>query len=558
MMANKQVTRGDGRNPRSSRGENWWKGAVIYQIYPRSFMDSNDDGIGDLAGIAARLDYVRRLGVDAVWISPFFASPMKDFGYDISDYRRVDPLFGSLENFRTLLAKAHSLGLKIIIDQVLNHTSDKHPWFRESRESQTNPKADWYVWADPLADGSPPNNWLSPFGGSAWSWDARRGQYYFHNFLECQPDLNFHSPRVRREQLENLRFWLAMGVDGVRLDTVNFYFHDQRLSNNPPVPERTRTAAGLGTDNPYGYQQHVYDITQSENLDFLRELRSVLDEYPDRTSVGELFADDSTGLLAEYTSGNDRLHMAYTFALLGALPCPGFIRSVIADVEARIGDGWPCWALSNHDVERCVTRWGHDSAGRDRFALVALALLFSLRGTVTLYQGEELGLPQANVPYSKMQDPFGLSFWPVFKGRDGCRTPMVWDDTEYGGFSRTEPWLLIDGRHKALSVSCQEADPTSVLRSTRQFLKWRKRQPALMTGELTLLEDTGDLLCWLRRGAGQTLLVALNVTKNRLSTPVNHEILEVLDGHGFSGGVVDSQIVLAPYQAFFASIRDIG
>ena len=537
-------------------GANWWEGAVIYQVYLRSFMDSNADGIGDLGGIASALEYVRGLGVDGIWISPFFRSPMKDFGYDVSDYRSVDPIFGNLDDFRTLLTRAHALGLKVIVEQILSHSSDRHPWFQESRRNRNNSKSDWYVWSEPKPDGSPPNNWLSPFGGSAWTWDSRRGQYYFHNFLASQPDLNFHNPEVRRAQLENLRFWLDMGVDGVRLDAVNFYFHDRRLGDNPPVRQRNRTAAGLGADNPYGYQKHVHDNTQPENLVFLRELRAVLDEYPDRTSIGEVFADDSIGVMAEYTCGNDKLHMAYTFELLGELTNPGLVRSVIAGVEAGIGDGWPCWALSNHDVERCVTRWGQDTAEPDRFAVILLALLFSLRGSVTLYQGEELGLPQADVPFSKMRDPYGLAFWPVFKGRDGCRTPMVWEDTDQGGFSQAEPWLPIDGRHREKSVSRQEADPNSVLRRTRNFLRWRKRQPALLTGEITLLNDTGDLLCWLRRSAQQTVLVALNITEERLSTPLNHEVLEVLDGHGFAGYVLDSQIVLAPYQAFFATVRE--
>ena len=543
-------------NPRRAAGEDWWKGAVIYQIYPRSFKDSNSDGVGDLAGIISKLDYVADLGVDAIWISPFFTSPMKDFGYDISDYRGVDAVFGNLDDFSALVSKAQALDLKVIIDQVLGHTSDQHPWFQQSRQNRKNPKADWYVWTDPNPDGSPPNNWLSPFGGSAWTWESRRGQYYFHNFLECQPDLNFHNIEVRTAQLDNLRFWLDLGVDGVRLDAVNFYFHDRSLRDNPPLRSRNAVRAGLGLDNPYGYQQHLHDNTQPENLAFLSELRAVLDEYQNRTSVGEVFADDSIGVMGDYTSGNHKLHMAYTFELLGEQSRPEFIRSVIADVEARIGDGWPCWALSNHDVERCVTRWGGAVARPARFAQVAIALLLSLRGSATLYQGEELGLPQAHVPYSKMRDPYGLSFWPVFAGRDGCRTPMTWEDSEHGGFSEVEPWLPIGKHHRELSVGHQEAQPCSVLKATRKFLSWRSRQPALVTGEIELLSDTGEMLCWLRTCAEQTLLVALNITERNLSTPLRHEILEVLDGHGFKGCVSDSRILLGPHQAFFATVHD--
>ena len=541
----------------SGPGESWWEGAVIYQIYPRSFMDSNADGVGDLAGIASKLDYVAGLGVDAIWLSPFFPSPMKDFGYDVSDYRSVDAIFGSLDDFRTLMSRAKNLGLKVIIDMVLGHTSDQHPWFQESRRSHDNSKSDWYVWADPKPDGSPPNNWLSPFGGSAWQWDSQRGQYYFHNFLECQPDLNFHEAEVRRAQMDNLRFWLDLGIDGVRLDAVNFYFHDRGLRDNPPARAGNGARAGLGGDNPYGRQQHLYDNTRPENLEFLGDLRSVLDEYPNRTSIGEVFADDSIGAMAAYTQGKNKLHMAYTFDLLGQQSHPEFIRSVIADVEARIGDGWPCWALSNHDVERCVTRWGGSVARPDRFAKVAVALLLSLRGSATLYQGEELGLPQANVPHSRMRDPFGLAFWPDFAGRDGSRTPMTWEESERGGFSKVNSWLPIDERHRKLSVSRQEARPCSVLNATRKFLTWRQQQPALRTGEIELLKGTGDILCWLRSSAEQTLLVALNITERSLSMPLHHELLEVQDGHGFKGCVSDSQIFLEPHQAFFATVRDV-
>lgn len=540
----------------ATQDRDWWKGAVIYQIYPRSFADSNGDGVGDLRGIVSRLEYVRDLGVDAIWVSPFYTSPMKDFGYDVADFRGVDRLFGDLEDFKALLERANSLGLKVIVDQILGHTSDEHPWFRESRADRNNPKADWYVWADPRPDGSPPNNWLSPFGGSAWTWDSRRGQYYFHNFLQCQPDLNFRNPAVRQAQLSNLRYWLRLGVDGVRLDAVNFYFHDRYLRDNPPLLERSAVRAGLGRDNPYGYQRHLYDNTQPENLDFLRELRAVLDEFPGRSGIGEVFADDSVGVMAQYASGSDRLHMVYTFELLGESSSPGFLRSAIADVEDRIGSGWSCWALSNHDVERCASRWGRGAAEPDRLARVALAMLFSLRGGAMLYQGEELGLPEADIPFAALQDPYGLAFWPVYKGRDGCRTPMVWDETAWCGFSEVEPWLPIDWRHRKQAVSRQEREQNSLLLWTRRFLRWRRRQPALLRGNLNLVRDTGDALCWLRQCAEQTLLVALNLTGQRLSTPLRHRALEVLEGHGFTGRLSNSKIVLDPYEALFASIGE--
>ena len=534
----------------------WWRGGVIYQVYPRSFMDSNGDGVGDLAGITSRLDYVAGLGVDAIWISPFFKSPMNDFGYDVADYRDVDPMFGTLDDFRELVARAHSLGLKVVIDQVLSHSSDRHPWFEESRRDTSNARADWYVWADPRDDGSPPNNWLSIFGGSAWTWDARRRQYYLHNFLSTQPDLNFHNPDVRRAQLDNLRFWLELGVDGFRLDVVNYFFHSTGLEDNPPVSLDDPLQLGLARDNPYAYQRHVHDITQPENVEFLHAVRSLLDEYPDRTTVGEIAGDDPLGILGDYTSGGDKLHMAYTFSLLTGDSSAAYLRNVISAVESRIRDGWPCWAISNHDVVRCVTRWapaaGHD---KSRFARVVVALLCSLRGSVSLYQGDELGLPEADVPYERIQDPYGLPFWPEFKGRDGCRTPMVWtsEAETYGGFSTVEPWLPVDPTQLSLAVDSQRDRGDSTLQAVARLLRWRRSQPALIEGDIELIDTGDDMLCWIRRTAGQEMLVAVNLTADalRAAAPVD---ARVMTGHGFAGRIVDGCIELDPCDALFAEL----
>lgn len=537
----------------SDSPDDWWRGAVIYQVYPRSFMDASGDGVGDLRGVCERLDYVAELGVDAIWLSPFFTSPMADFGYDVADYRDVDPLFGTLEDFRALLDRAHDLGLRVVIDQVLSHSSDRHPWFEESRQSRSNPKADWYVWADPKPDGTPPNNWLAVFGGFAWQWDARRCQYYLHNFLPEQPDLNFHEPAVRAAQLDNLRFWLELGVDGFRLDVVAFYFHDRHLRDNPP--RRSGTAPGVGPHNPYAMQEHRYDVCQPENLPFLEELRRLLDRYPGATSLGEITGDDPVGILAEYTAGRDRLHMGYTFALFGADGSPAHVRGVVEDVEARVGDGWPCWALSNHDVVRVVSRWRQDQQPA-AFARVLVALLGSLRGSVSLYQGEELGLPEADVPFDRLRDPYGIEFWPRFKGRDGCRTPFVWTDVAsgQGGFSSAEPWLPVAETHLPLAVSRQRRDPRSTLNGVHRWLRWRRRQPALLRGDLTLLEGTGELLCWTRRCHAQALLVAINLTgrEQRWRLPVATG--EALTGHGFDHRVDAGELVLPPCQAFFAEI----
>ena len=492
----------------------WWRGAVIYQIYPRSFVDSNGDGVGDLAGITGRLDYVASLGVDAIWLSPFFTSPMRDFGYDVSDYRGVDPLFGALDDFRELLARAHSLGLKVLIDQVLSHSSDEHPWFQQSRRNRENDRADWYVWADPKPDGSPPNNWLSVFGGVAWTWEARRRQYYLHNFLSSQPDLNFHNPDVAQAQLDNLRFWLELGVDGFRLDVVNYYFHHRDLLDNPPVG--AGSGASVSAGNPYGYQEHRYDVSQPENLDFLRRLRALLNEFGATTTIGEIGSSDPLGDMARYTSGGDKLHMAYTFDLLGPRCDADHLRQVLRTTEEGLGDGWPCWSLSNHDVVRLATRWGRDQQP-ERFVPTALALLLCLRGTVCLYQGDELGLVEAEVPYEQLQDPFGIAFWPDFKGRDGCRTPMAWTDTTGAGFCAdgVEPWLPVDPRHRGASVTIQESRADSVLSQVRGLLAWCKKQPALLDGELELLADSGPVLAFWRRSAEQVLLVVCNLTGER-------------------------------------------
>ncbi|TPE53991.1 alpha-glucosidase [Maribrevibacterium harenarium] len=533
---------------------NWWKGGIIYQIYPRSFMDANGDGIGDLAGITSKLDYVASLGVDAIWLSPIFTSPMKDFGYDVSDYCDVDPMFGTLADFKALTDRAHELGLKVMIDQVISHTSDQHPWFEESRQDKTNPKADWYVWADPKPDGSPPNNWLSIFGGSAWKWDSRRLQYYLHNFLESQPDLNFHNAEVRQANLDNMRFWLDLGVDGFRLDTVNFYFHSQGLEDNPPVPPGEPKTMGAPHDNPYTYQRHVYDLSRPENLDFLKDLRKLMDEYPGTTTVGEIGDDFPLQRMAEYTSGGDKLHMAYTFDLLNKPHSPEYIRNVLQNMNDIVGDGWPCWALSNHDVVRSRTRWGE---GEDPIAypLIATALILSLRGSVCLYQGEELGLPEADVPFERIQDPYGIPLWPVFKGRDGCRTPMVWHNGEQGGFSAIEPWLPVDSRHLALSVAEQEANPEALLHKMRRLIGWRQQQPTLVNGDLSLVDvGNAELVAYVREYQGERILVVLNMTGTELQGQVSLPVAEVLEGHGFSCTLADSVLTLPAYQACFAKL----
>jgi alpha-glucosidase len=488
----------------------WWRGAVIYEIYPRSFSDSNADGIGDLQGILDRLDYVAELGVDAVWIAPFFKSPMADFGYDVADYRSVDPMFGSMDDFDRVLARAHALGLKVIIDQVVSHTSHEHAWFRESRASRDNPKSDWYVWADPKQDGTPPNNWLSIFGGVAWRWEPRRRQYYLHNFLSSQPDLNFHNPQVRRAVLENLRFWLDKGVDGLRLDAINFCFHDPLLRDNPPKPVEQRITRAFSPENPYAYQYHHHDNTRPENLQFLNELRVLLDDYPGTAALGEVSSEDSLATMAEYTS-SDRLHMAYSFELLSDDSSAAHVRATVATLEDRMSEGWPCWALSNHDVRRVVTRWGGARPGR-ALPIQLLTMLCSLRGSVCLYQGEELGLPEADLPFHALRDPYGIVFWPNFKGRDGCRTPMPWDESEHGGFSAATPWLPVPQEHRAMCVARQDADRQSTLNAFRAFMRWRKTMPALMWGAIRMIAVADSVVAFERSYADKKVLAAFNLS----------------------------------------------
>ncbi len=488
----------------------WWRGAVIYQIYPRSFLDTNGDGVGDLPGIIERLDYVASLGVDAIWVSPFFRSPMADFGYDIADQRDVDPLFGTLSDFDRLLAKAHALGLKVMIDQVFSHTSVDHAWFRESRESRDNPKADWYVWADAREDGTPPNNWLSIFGGVAWRWEPRRRQYYLHNFLSSQPDLDFHNPAVQQATLDYVKFWLDRGVDGFRLDSINFCFHDAQLRDNPPKPESERVGRGFSPDNPYAFQYHYYNNTRPENLGFLERLHALLDQYPDAVTLGEISSEDSLATTAEYTAPG-RLHMGYSFELLVDDYSVAYIRSTVEKLEATMRDGWPCWAVSNHDVQRAVTRWGGHPAN-PALARMLVALVCSLRGSVCIYQGEELGLGEADVPFEALQDPYGITFWPNFKGRDGCRTPMPWEGSAQAGFSKGKPWLPIPDEHRALSVQAQEAQPDSVLHAFRAFLAWRRTQPALLEGGIRFVDSAEPVLMFERSLGDEVLLLAFNLS----------------------------------------------
>lgn len=526
----------------------WWRGAVIYQVYPRSLMDSNADGIGDIPGIIDKLDYIASLGVDAIWVSPFFKSPMKDFGYDISDYRDIDPIFGNLDDFDRLIEQAHAKGIKIIIDQVLSHTSDQHAWFEESRQCRDNPKADWYVWADPREDGTPPNNWLSIFGGCAWEWEPRREQYYLHNFLKSQPDLNFHNPEVQAEILDEIEFWLKKGVDGLRLDAITFCFHDQQLRDNPAKPKEERKGRGFSEDNPYAFQYHWYNNDRPENLQFLESVRSLMDRYPGSVTLGEISSEDSLATMAEYTKGDKRLHTTYSFELLVEKFSTQYIRETVETLESRLGGGWPCWSIGNHDVRRVMTRWG-GTEKPDALAKLFNAMMLSLRGSACSYQGEELGLTEADIQQHELQDPYGITFWPRFKGRDGCRTPMPWQREQHqAGFSAAETtWLPIPQEHKARAVDVQDDAPESVLNAYRTFIQWRKDQPALRLGDIAFLDAPEGQMLFTRHHDDQSLLVTMNFTDRETTLELGDlSVGAELEGHGFSGARIEGQQVILP------------
>ena len=519
----------------------WWRGATIYQIYPRSFVDSNGDGVGDLAGVTARLDYVASLGVDAIWLSPFFTSPMKDFGYDVSDYRGIDPIFGTMADFDALLARAHALGLKLLIDQVYSHTSDAHAWFRASRANRTNAHADWYVWADAKPEGSPPNNWQSVFGGPAWTWDARRGQYYLHNFLPEQPQLNCRNPAVQAALLDTARFWLAKGVDGFRLDAINFAMHDPALTDNPPAAPGPRT-------RPFDFQRHLYNQSSHEIPAFLERIRAVVDEYPGRFTVAEVGGEHAAHEMKSFTHGAHRLDSAYGFDFLYAGDLTAdLVRRTIRAWPGGPHEGWPSWAFSNHDAPRFASRWATPQ-DRDALTRVALLLLSALRGNPILYQGEELGLTQAHVPFDRLRDPEAIANWPQTLGRDGARTPMPWTDhAPNAGFSRGEPWLPVAAEHLHMAVARQEGDPQSVLALTRRLLGVRRERAALRTGAIQLVEGPDDLLLFERGSGAETLLCAFNLGEREI----------VWSGPGWNalaatGGASPGYDVVPPLSGFIA------
>ena len=527
---------------KSATASPWWKGAVIYQVYPRSFADSNGDGIGDLKGLTARLDHVASLGCDGVWISPFFTSPMRDFGYDVADYCGVDPIFGTLADFDALVERAHGLGLKVMIDQVYSHSSDQHPWFVESRSSRDNPRADWYVWADPKADGSPPNNWQSVFGGPSWTWDARREQYYHHNFLKEQPQLNLHNPAVQDALLDAAKFWLDRGVDGFRLDALNFAMHDPALTDNPPVENPARRS------RPFDFQHHFHNQGHPEIARFIERVRALTDRYEAAFTVAEVGGERAQAEMKLYTEGDGRLNSAYSFDYLYAETLtPEVVRGTIRNWPGAPGEGWPSWAFSNHDAPRFASRWW-DEANRDAGVRVALMLLLSLRGNVILYQGEELGLPQAHVPFEALQDPEAIANWPQTLGRDGARTPLPWTDAADGGFGSDRPWLPFDRAHRPYNVAAQREDADSVLNWTRHLIAIRQANPALREGSIRLLDEESDqIVSFEREHDGERVACVFNLSGAAAENPVRSGAVLVS-----AGGAATTSPTLPPASGFIA------
>lgn len=477
----------------------WWQTGVLYQIYPRSYKDSNDDGIGDLPGIIEKLDHIKDLGVKGVWISPFYKSPMADFGYDVSDYTGIHPMFGTMEDFDRLLAAVHKRDLKLILDFVPNHSSSEHPWFQESKSSRDNPKRDWYIWKDPAPGGGPPNNWGSAFGGSGWEYDEKTGQYYYHAFLKEQPDLNWRNPEVQAAMLDAMRFWLDKGVDGFRVDVMWHMVKDEQFRNNPPNPDYTEEKS------PYDKLLQVYNTDQFEVHDIVKKMRQVMEEYDERVMIGEIYLPVDK-LVAYYGQNNEGAHLPFNFQLVMT---PWDARKIEVAVNKYEGalppGGWPNWVLGNHDNSRIATRIGKEQIKN------AAILLLTLRGTPTVYYGEELGMTDVEIPANRVQDPQEKNIPGKGLGRDPERTPMQWDTSKNAGFSEGEPWLPLMENHAEINVERQKQQPESMLNFYKRLIAMRNSEEALKTGNYIPVPASGNMLSYIREGKHKCILIALNL-----------------------------------------------
>lgn len=523
----------------------WWQRGVIYQIAVPSFSDADGDGMGDLRGIIAHLGYLRgdsvSLGVDAVWLTPIFESPMRDFGYDVTDFRRINPRLGTMDDLRELLDACHGRGLRVMLDLTLNHTSEEHPWFVASRSSREDPKRDWYVWRDGRRFGRPPNRWQSVVEGSAWRRDARTDQYYYHAFLPFQPDLNWRNPAVRAEMMDTVRFWLDTGADGFRLDLINFLYEDAELRENP------RRLSW----HPYGAQRHVYDRSRPESLEVVRELRRIADSYPDRALMGEIYTDCPEESVAFCGDGSDGLHLAFYLDFAVHKWRADRFRSSVDWLEEHLPAGaWPCYYLNNHDLPRTYSRLG--GRHRDARARVAAAMLLTLRGTPILYYGEELGMPTARIPRRLMVDPIGAKFWPIPFGRDGSRTPLPWSAGAGAGFTSGTPWLPADPSHAVRNVEAEASDPASLLSWYRALIALRAATPALHSGSYRALAGTPPhVFGYVREAEGERVTVLLNFSARGAACPLAEQLFSrvLLSTHRAVGDpLAPGDLVLGPHE----------
>ncbi len=534
----------------------WWKHAVFYQIYPRSFYDSNNDGIGDLKGVTRKLDYLNDgngggLGVDAIWLSPFFTSPMKDFGYDVSNYMDIDPIFGTLADFDNLVTEAHARGIKILADLVLNHSSDQHPWFQESKQSRTNQKSDWYIWVDKPKDKPYPNNWVSVFGGSAWEYIEERDQFYYHSFLKEQPDLNWYHPEVQQAIQDIITFWAKRGVDGFRLDTANFYAYDRELKDNPKYPEgRKALEARDGVD--YDLYDNCFSKDRPDNFEFLKLIRQAVKNIsPHITTIGEIGGiqdmDRLIELAGSYVQGKDALHMVYTFSLLGSAIKKKSISEVIAKTENKINDGWPCWSFGNHDCARVRTR-SKKAMGINEFYQNMMLLLLCFRGTPIIYYGDELGMVDYPIKKEELQDPFGISYWPKYPGRDGCRTPFPWQiNKKNQGFNDgNKSWLPTKS---PVALIEEHGKTNDMFLLTQEMIQIRKKFPALQKGDYEEIYVNDSVYAFRRNYQGQTIFVACNFSDARQVIPMNGNQWEavLLTFYKRNGGYKNEKITLPPF-----------
>lgn len=539
----------------------WWKTGVIYEIPVASFADSDGDGYGDLRGIIERLDHVAgaegSLGMGAIWLTPVYRTPFRDFGYDVADHRTIDPRFGTMADLDELLSACHERGIRLMMDLVLNHTSEEHPWFQQSRSSRDDPKRDWYVWRDGRAPGKPPNRWVSVVEGSAWEHDEATGQYYYHAFLPFQPDLNWRNPDVRREMLDVARFWLEKGVDGFRLDLVNFLFEDDECRDNQPR---------LGW-RPYFWQHHRRDRSQPESVEAVKELRALADGYDTRALMGEVLTDENDDVIDYLGDGSDALHLSFYLDFARRPWRAEHFRDSVGWLEAHIPEGaWPCWYLNNHDLARSLTRYGRGARATAR-AKVAAAMLLTLRGTPIVYAGEEIGMPRSPVPRWRMRDPVGVRYWPIVQGRDGSRTPMQWDSGANAGFTTGEPWLPVDRSHVTRNVERESTEADSLLSWYRDVIRVRSASPALSAGSYRLVDDAPrGVFAYLREHDGERVAVLLNFTARRrtvrLAPPGSDDArwTTILSTHGPAVGASEDRgrVRLRPHEAALLGARSIS